>query len=54
MCMLSTIQPVIDVDNGYGEMEAQHDHRDKTGYPEEVLLLSLLRSIALPKEFAAE
>jgi hypothetical protein len=40
--MLSTIQPVVDIDKGYQEMDAQYKHIHKTEYPKELLLLSLI------------
>lgn len=42
MNMISTIQPVVDIQKGYEEINAQYGHRDKTRYPDELLLLSLI------------
>ncbi len=42
MDMISTIQPSTDIDRDYAEMETQYKHKDKTRYPEELLLLSLI------------
>ena len=42
MNILSTIQPVGDIDKGYDEMQAQYRLKDKSKYPEELLLLSLI------------
>jgi hypothetical protein len=40
--ILSTIQPVAEREERYQEMKFLYDHRDQTGYPEELLLLSLI------------
>lgn len=42
MSMLSTIQPVANIDEGFAEMEAQYRHKDKARYPDKLLLISLI------------
>jgi hypothetical protein len=42
MTLISTIQPVAEIDKSYAEIEALYKHKDKLRYPEELLLLSLI------------